>query len=115
MLWRGSGSWEGARLHALAATVAYAALRRDEALTLRVADVDLVAGLLAVSDRKRRKTPASAATVPIAPELAAVLAAWLPRCGSIHCFPGVRRRGPWTGKAWTHVPVPIWKDNVSDQ
>jgi integrase len=94
-----SETWTGGRLHALAATIAYAALRRDEALTLRQEDVSLATGLLAVSARTRRKTFASAASVPICPELADVLRDWLPRCGSEWVFPGARGKGPWTGGA----------------
>ncbi len=97
-----SDSWTGHRLHALTATVAYTGLRRDEALTLQLGDVDLATGILAVSDRIRRKTPGSAALVPIAPELNLVLASWRPRVlgRSIWLFPGVRFRGPWTGGAY---------------
>ena len=96
-LGQAAGSWAGHRLHALAATVAYTGLRRDEALTLMVEDVNLADGLLSVSDRQRRKTEASAAAVPIPPELGEILRGWLPRCGSEWLFPGVRRQGPWTG------------------
>ena len=92
-----SGSWQGSRLYTLAFTIAYTGLRRDEALTLQVQDVDLTTGLLTVSDRQQRKTEASAAAVPIPPELCKVLEAWLPRCGCAWVFPGVRRQGPWTG------------------
>jgi len=89
--------WEGHRLYALAASVAYTGLRRDEALTLRLDDLNLPASLLIVSDRHRRKTEKSAAVVPIPPELGVILGDWLPRCGSEWLFPGVRRQGPWTG------------------
>ena len=92
-----SGSWSGSRLYTLACAIAYTGLRRDEALTLQVQDVDLTAGLLTVSDRQQRKTEASAAAVPIPPELGDVLRVWLPRCGCAWVFPGVRRQGPWTG------------------
>ena len=64
--------------HAPTATIAYTGLRRDEALTLKAEDVSLATGLLAVSDRTRRKTAISAAPVPIPPELAQILATWLP-------------------------------------
>jgi integrase len=95
-----SGSWEGGRLHAMTAVAAYAALRRDEVLYLQGTDVDLATGLLRVVARHRLKTEASAADVPIAPELRAILAGWMPRCGSPWLFPGIRRRDrPWTGGA----------------
>lgn len=92
-------SWLGERLYALAATVAYTGLRRDEVLTLKVEDVSLFMALITVSDRQRRKTERSASVVPIPRELSEILAYWLPRCGSEWLFPGVRRQGPWTGGA----------------
>ncbi len=95
----GIGNWVNHRLYALVATVAYTGLRRDEALTLMVIDVSLVWGVLNISDRQRRKTEASAATVPIPPELAGILRAWLPRCGCEWVFPGVSALRPWTGGA----------------
>jgi integrase len=64
-----------------------------------VIDVDLDASLLTVSDRERRKTERSAAAVPIPPELVEILRAWIPRCASRWVFPGIRRKGPWTGGA----------------
>jgi integrase len=92
-----SETWKGGRVYALAATVAYTGLRRDEALTLQVEDVNLAASLLTISDRLQRKTEASAAIVPIPPELVDILRIWLPLCGCDWIFPGVRRQGPWTG------------------
>jgi integrase len=92
-------SWTGHRLYAVAAIVAYTGLRRDEALTLMVEDVDLTRSLLRVSDRRRRKTEGSAAVVPIPPELVNILWTWIPECGCMWLFPGVRRKGPWLGGA----------------
>ena len=85
--------------HGVARAIESAGLRRDEALTLMVIDVDLDASLLTVSDRERRKTERSAAAVPIPPELVEILRAWIPRCASRWVFPGIRRKGPWTGGA----------------
>ena len=99
-----SESWTGGRLYAMAATAAYTALRRDELLWLQCQDIDLPAGLLHVVERRRLKTLASAGVVPIAADLAGILAAWEPRCGSPWLFPGVRRRDrPWTGGASGHA------------
>jgi integrase len=95
-----SETWTGARLHAVAAVAAYTGLRRDEILWLKCEDVDLAAGLLRVVDRRRLKTQASAAAVPICPELRSILEAWLPRTGSGWLFPAVRKRDrPWVGGA----------------
>jgi integrase len=93
-----SSTWEGGRLYALAATLAYAGLRRNEALRLRVDDVDLSRSILHVRRHGRRlKTRKSAAPVPMPGPLVAILRAWLPRCGAPWVFPGVMRLGPWTG------------------
>jgi integrase len=91
--------WAGHRLYALAATVAYTGLRRDEALTLKLEDVRLSSALVTVSDRQRYKTEKSAAVVPIPGELSLILAGWLPRTGCEWLFPGMRKTGPWTGGA----------------
>ncbi len=91
--------WKEHRLYAMAAVVAYTGLRRDETLWTKIEDVDLVAGCLRVVARHRLKTVASEASVPIPPELATILAVWLPRCESTWLFPGVHRQGPWTGGA----------------
>lgn len=95
---RDAGSWEGGRLHALACVLAYAGLRKMEALHLRAEDVDLRGGFLRVRPNGRPlKTRSSAATVPMPDRLVEVLRAWLPRCGSPWLFPGATRKGPWTG------------------
>lgn len=93
-------TWTGARLHALAATVAYTGVRRGEALNLRVEDLDLPSGLLRVARRRRRwrpKTKKSAAILPVPDRLRPTLEHWAGRCGSPWLFPGVKLRGPWTG------------------
>ncbi len=91
------GDWRAARLRAVVYAFAFTGARRRELLGLAVADVDLSHGVIDIRPNGRRslKTRASAASLPIAAPLAAVLASWLPRCGSTHCFPGVRRVGPW--------------------
>lgn len=92
------GTWEGHRLYALVMTVAHTGLRRTEALTLRVEDVDPARGLLHVRGRRRLKTVNSAAPVPMAADLGQVLARWIPRLGDCPwLFPGVRGAGPWIG------------------
>ena len=93
-----SDTWPGGRLYAFGCLCAYAGLRRSEALHLRVADCDLVAGILSVRPHERPlKTLGSCAAVPLPGALAAVLTAWLPRCGCPWVVPCLRRSGPWTG------------------
>lgn len=100
-----SASWEGGRLYALVALVAMTGLRRDEALRLRLEDVDLRGRLIHIVDRVRLKTEAAAADVPICPDLAVILADWIPRTGPVWLFPGVRRRGPWVGGSAEGRPI----------
>jgi integrase len=90
-------SWRDHRLYVAASLVAYTGLRRNEALYLRVEDLDLAAGILAVVARRRLKTLASAQPVPIPPELGEVLAGWLPVCDSEWVMPCSHRRTPWVG------------------
>jgi integrase len=94
---RSAGSWEDHRLYALAATVAWTGVRAGEAQHAMVADFRLFDGVLMIDPRRRRKTRASAQPVPIAPALDAIVRPWLPLAGSVHAFPGTRRRTPWTG------------------
>lgn len=90
--------WKGRRLFSLATTVAYTGLRLREALFLDVSDLDLDSGFLTVVPRRRRlKTSASADTVPVPDRAASVLRTWSAECGHPWVFPGVKRRGPWTG------------------
>lgn len=100
-----SADWRWHRAYALASTIAYTGLRRDEALWARVEDLRLEAGVLEVSNRRRLKTEASAAPVPVCPELGEILGEWLPRCGPDWLFPAVRGRAPWTSGELGHRPV----------
>lgn len=92
-----AGAWKAARLRAVVYAFAFTGARRKELLGLAVADVDLDHGVIVIQPNGRRslKTRAAAARIPIAAPLAAVLATWLPICGSSWVFPGVRRLGPW--------------------
>lgn len=93
------GDWKAGRLEAAVAIVAYAGLRKMEALCLRVADIDLAAGMIRIRKHSRRllKTRASAQPVPVPGPLAAVLARWLPRLGATEwLIPAVRGLVPWT-------------------
>ena len=92
-----ASTWEGGRLYALAAVVAYTGLRRDEALYLRTEDVNITVCVLRIVARRRLKTLGSEASVPMPTELVKILETWVPRTGSVWLFPGVRRVGPWTG------------------
>lgn len=88
-------SWLGGRLHSLVATLAYTGLRRNEALYLKVEDV--ADRVLWIRARRRLKTTAAAAPVPMPDALAAILAEWSPRTGSEWLFPNMSRSNAWTG------------------
>jgi integrase len=94
-----SSSWGGLRLFALAATVAYTGMRRNEALFLRLNDVDLAERLIWIERTAERdlKTDRAGQPVPICDELAEVLGRWLPEAGPTWLFPTRDRRSPWTG------------------
>lgn len=127
---RGWARWRAQRLEALASTVAYTGMRRNEALYLRREDVDFERGVIFIVERKRLKTYDSAQPVPMPDALAAVLQEWLsvlaagappvtghaPNCkpwlattdrpvdlGWI--FPNVWRTGPWTGGSPGYRPL----------
>ncbi len=91
-----AGGWKEARLKALFDVYAFAALRKLEALHLHRDDVDFAKGVLRVGARRKLKTEASAAAVPMAPQLRQSLREWLPRARCDWVFPGVTRKGPWT-------------------
>jgi integrase len=90
-------SWHAHRLFALFATVSLTGLRRNEALYLTPADCDLPGRILTVNPRRRLKTSAAAAPVPLPEALARVLELWIPRAGTSWVFPTRGLRTPWTG------------------
>ncbi len=99
--------WPARRLYALVATIAYTGLRRDEALCLRMTDVDLINRVIRLVSHPLRplKTSASRRLIPIPPELREILEAWLPQCQSVWLFPGIRRETPRRGGRLGHRPI----------
>lgn len=93
------GAWRSRRLQALGYVYAYTAMRRDEALHVLAANVDLAGRTIRLEpvDDWRPKTVRSARILPIADPLHEVLSLWLPHCGSRWLFPGHRLRSPWSG------------------
>jgi len=93
----GSGGWAEGRTQALVYTYAFTGVRKTEALTLEIADIDLAARLLWIHPKSgwRPKTVASSGALAIAEPLADVLARWMPRTGCEWLFPGRRLLGPW--------------------
>jgi integrase len=101
------GGWFEARLQALAYTYALSGLRKNEALGLRKADVNLAGRIIRLKPVRRRtlKTRNSANPAPICPELHAVLSRWLPICDSAWLFPARgRKRRQKTDRPWLNGP-----------
>ena len=93
------GTWSGHRLCALTWSIALTGGRLGEIVHALPEDLDLVVGELAIVPRKgnRLKTASSARTVPLPDVLLDVLRPWVEQIDSPWLFPGVKRRGPWTG------------------
>lgn len=91
--------WRWRRTRALVYLYAFLGLRRDEALHLRVGDVDAAERRLRLrahpEDGWTPKTLVSAADLPLPPVLAGVLAGWLIEADSPWVFPADDRGGPW--------------------
>jgi integrase len=99
-------SWRDHRLYALAMLLAHTGLRAQEALRLRVEDLDLGTGILSIVARSPLKTEASEAEIPIPPAIAPALARWVAHCGSTGwIFPGSRGLGPWVGGSMGKRPA----------
>jgi integrase len=118
--WR---AYKARRLLALVATVAYAGLRRDEALYLHAEDVDLQARSITIRSRERKaKTTGSEALLPVPAALAEILAEWAvhrldpptfpaPAAELVPWqFPQVRGRGPWRDGAAGAKPLDVLQD-----
>ena len=105
--------WRARRLYALAGTLAFTGLRKNEALHLRTEDIDLKARMLLVLARRghRLKTEASAAPVPIPDALAVILEEWQTHIivpGWL--FPTANGKSPWTGGVQGTKPLDQLKD-----
>lgn len=98
---RSTESPEAGRLHCWAAVLAHTGLRRDEALFLRIEDLEMFRGLILV--RRKLKRPTARRKVPIPPALGPILAAWIPRREGPHLFPN-RAGKPWSDGARGYRP-----------
>lgn len=90
-----AADWKDHRLYALVAIVVLGGLGLEQALRLRVAAVDLARGIIWVPGSRMRTSNSPPRPVPITPELAAILGAWIPRTECEWLFPGAKRTGPW--------------------
>jgi integrase len=105
----GWAQWRARRLQALAITVGYCGLRRNEAIYLRASDVHLEERYIALVERGRAlKTVAAAQCVPIPEAALPILTSWaehrLDHPGDFpipeECpwwIPNMNRRGCWSG------------------
>jgi integrase len=89
-------TWEGYRLLSAVATIVWTGLLRDEALRLRVEDVDLETGRIRVRRREKMRRTRLPSVVLIPDELRPILAGWIPLTRSNLVFPGNWRMGPWS-------------------
>jgi integrase len=117
------GSWEGHRLYALFATVAFTGVRRDEALYLHRGDLHLDEGWIELTPHgKPYKTDDSSQPVPCPDALCVILAGWLPEAergprggrrrkmpGHPWLFPGAYCTGPWIGGPAGRKPLDCLK------
>lgn len=91
-------------IYPLVTTAAHTGMRRSELLRLRRSDVDFAAGIVTVRERKRVKGKRTTRRVPLSPQLAEILAAWLnehPGGALLFCPPEEvghsKKRSPTTG------------------
>ncbi len=101
-------NWRARRTRTLVFLLAYTGARAKEILGAQKADVDLDRGVFRIrpNGRRRLKTRASRRDLPIHPELAAVLAGWLPECG-IWLIPQRSGRGPWFHGTTGYRPLDV--------
>lgn len=111
-----SGGFIAGRLHALVATMAYTGMRRNEALFLRCQDVELGARVIRLTSILERplKTASSARVIPVCPELAAILEAWISRNDGPWLFPGSRQRRAWHGGGPGRRPIDALKQAAAE-
>ncbi len=121
---RSPSQWRARRLYALASLVAYTGIRKNEAIFLRVEDIDIPGRVINIVCRaaNRLKTEGSEQPVPMPEALAVVLSDWLPHLAipaewpelatakwsrpasnptgkrdAGWVFPNTYRTAPWTG------------------
>ena len=96
-----SGEWEARRMACLIPIYAFTGCRRNEALGLRVEDVDLVGRVISIRPNARRplKTKASVRRLPMASRLIEEVEAWMPARVRGHdggwLIPHKDGDGPW--------------------
>lgn len=91
------GGWRHSRLRALVYLLTYTGMRKNEALGLKVADLDFVERQVWIrpNERRKLKTKKSKAPLGLARDLVKVLKPWAQQTGCDWLFPGVRKLGPW--------------------
>jgi integrase len=114
LLDRESGaSWQSRRLQAFAYFAIYMGWRKEEILHVLAQNVNLSRGLVELQPLPEHcwvpKTVVSARTGVMPAPLVDVLSTWIPMCGSIWLFPGVRLRGPWVGGSAPYAALGAFK------
>lgn len=98
-------TWEGHRLFALVMIVAYAGLRRNEALNLRWEHCDIADRIFRVMS-----APLARRVRPMPAKIAEVLDRWRPHCDSEWVIPHKLLTGPWTGGPPGQKPIHRLRD-----
>jgi integrase len=98
-------------IYPLVATAAHTGARKAELLRMRISDVDLVAGILGIQERKRVHRRRTTRRVPLSTVLASILEDWLKRHpGGDHLFAQAeevdrsKKRSRTTGHLWKDRP-----------
>jgi integrase len=97
--------WEDRRFRALTATVLLGGISVGDVAQLRVRDVDVAGGAVAVRSGRRSRLPEAAARIRIRDDLTAVLGEWLGQVQGKYAFPETSLDTPWgyTPRGLTNV------------
>lgn len=109
-------TWKGRRLRLLLYAYAFTGASKNEILGLRIIDVDLAAGFILIRShpKRRLKTGARVARLPIPPFLVRILAAWIAELEQLASDRGVEclwvvphqeLSGPWFHGRPGHRPL----------
>jgi integrase len=101
-------------VYPMTATAAYTGARRSELLRMLVVDLDLIAGVLTIREKKRVKGRRSTRTAPVTPRLAGVLKEWLgvkPESPFLFCQAAQVTRS----KTKRETPTAVTKNEAHDQ
>jgi integrase len=107
-------------IYPMVATAAYTGARKGELLRMRIGDVDFVAGVVSIIERKRVHGRTTTRRVPLSSTLAMILTAWLRiHPGGSYLFTQAesversKKRSHTTGHSWKDRPATVKERLVS--